>query len=72
MPFVVTYFDLFFSAMFKPEDDDINAEEALNEFEELLSKFQHFKNISPTLCREDVLKNAEDLADLFAKILNED
>ncbi|XP_065358954.1 uncharacterized protein LOC135953161 [Calliphora vicina] len=58
--------------IYKSEESDANVEEALNEFEELLNKFQQFKDVSRSLCREEVLQNAESLAELFANILNED
>ncbi|XP_037805593.1 uncharacterized protein LOC119599793 [Lucilia sericata] len=56
----------------KSEENDVNVEEALQEFEELLNKFQQFKDVSRNMCREEVLQNAENLAELFANILNED
>ncbi|KAM7356423.1 uncharacterized protein ACRADG_002162 isoform 2-T8 [Cochliomyia hominivorax] len=51
---------------------DPNIEDALSEFEELLYKFQQFKEVSQNMSREEVLQNAENLAELFAKMLNED
>uniref|UniRef100_A0A1A9VMX3 Uncharacterized protein n=1 Tax=Glossina austeni TaxID=7395 RepID=A0A1A9VMX3_GLOAU len=47
-------------------------EEQLNSFEELLKKVQCFKETSKTLSREEVLNNAEKLAELFVNIINDD
>uniref|UniRef100_A0A1A9W4L3 Uncharacterized protein n=1 Tax=Glossina brevipalpis TaxID=37001 RepID=A0A1A9W4L3_9MUSC len=47
-------------------------EEQLNSFEELLKKVQNFKETSKTLSREDVLNNAEKLAELFVNIINDE
>lgn len=53
-----------------PDIDGI--EEQLNSFEELLKKVQCFKETSKTLSREEVLNNAEKLAELFVNIINDD
>lgn len=56
----------------RSDTEDADIEDKLNNFEELLNSIQKFKDMSQTLSREEVLNNAEELAELFANILNED
>ncbi|XP_075164390.1 uncharacterized protein LOC142236990 isoform X2 [Haematobia irritans] len=54
------------------DNDYCDAEKQLNDFEDLLNSIQTFKILSQNLDRDDLLSNAEILAEQFAKILCED
>ncbi|XP_073837757.1 alpha- and gamma-adaptin-binding protein p34 [Musca autumnalis] len=52
--------------------DDSEVEKHLNEFEDLLNNIQQFKTMSQNLNRDELLNNAERLAEHFAKILGDE
>lgn len=51
--------------------DDSDIENQLNEFENLMNNLQQFKTMSQNLSRDELLDNAEKLAEQFANILAE-
>ncbi|XP_059220149.1 uncharacterized protein LOC106092072 [Stomoxys calcitrans] len=54
------------------KEEYCNVEQQLNEFEDLVNSIQTFKTLSQNLSRDDVLNNAEILAEQFVKMLSED
>ncbi|XP_067647691.1 uncharacterized protein [Eurosta solidaginis] len=55
-----------------PELSDAQMEEQLEDFENLITSMHNFKRISSNLERDEMLDEAEKLAELFIKMMSED